>query len=201
GMAYIKLGKYQAALESSKQAIRLDPRNSYGYTIQADVLNNLKDYPAAIKVATLGIMIDPDDFNAYINRAIAYTLTSDFQNALSDYQKASEIFTRRYIKNSASPVEPQPKPSSNSPAEPQPKPSSNSPAEPQPKPSSNSSSDPNVDLIKSWQVINVSCNSGEKVVSIVIDNKKYCVLPHPSLMSKDYQYNRATGKLEPVHAN
>ena len=109
GMAYIKLGKYQAALESSKQAIRLDPRNSYGYTIQADVLNNLKDYPAAIKVATLGIMIDPDDFNAYINRAIAYTLTTDFKNALSDYQKASEIFTRRYIKKSPSQVEPQPK--------------------------------------------------------------------------------------------
>ncbi|MDB9537266.1 tetratricopeptide repeat-containing serine protease family protein [Dolichospermum planctonicum CS-1226] len=201
GMAYIKLGKYQAALESSKQAIRLDPRNSYGYTIQADVLNNLKDYPAAIKVATLGILIDPDDFNAYINRAIAYTLTGNFQNALSDYQKASEIFARRYIKNSASPAELQPKPSSNSPAEPQPKPSSNSPAEPQPKPSSNSSSDPNVDLIKSWQVINVPCNSGGKVVSIVIDGKKYCVLPHPSLMSNGYQYNRATGKLEPVDAN
>jgi len=213
GMAYIKMGKYQAALESSKQAIRLEPRNSYGYTIQADVLNNLKDYPGAIKVATLAILIDPDDFNAYINRAIAYTLTSDFQNALSDYQKASEIFARRYIKNPGSLPEPQPKPISNSPAEPQPQPSSNSLAEPRtkissnslPEPrtkiSSNSSSDPNVELLKSWQVINVSCNSGGKVVSIVIDNKKYCILPHPSLMSRGYQYNRATGKLEPVDAN
>jgi tetratricopeptide (TPR) repeat protein len=201
GMAYIKMGKYQAALESSKQAIRLDPRNSYGYTIQADVLNSLKDYPGAIKVSTLAIVIDPDDFNAYINRAIAYTLTSDFQNALSDYQKASEIFARRYIKNPGSLPEPQPKPSSNSLPEPQPKISSNSPAEPQPKTSSNSSSDPNVELLKSWQVINVSCNSGGKVVSIVIDGKKYCILPHPSLMSRGYQYNRATGKLEPVDAN
>ena len=201
GMAYIKMGKYQAALESSKQAIRLDPRNSYGYTIQADVLNNLKDYPAAIKVATLAIMIDPDDFNAYINRAIAYTLTGNFQNALSDYQKASEIFTRRYIKNPGSPVEPPPKPGSNSSAEPPPKPSSNSPAEPQPKPSSSSLIDPNVELIKSWEVINVSCTSGGMVVSIIIDNKKYCVLPHPSLMSKGYRYNWATGRLEPVDAN
>jgi tetratricopeptide (TPR) repeat protein len=188
-MAYIKMGKYQAALESSKQAIRLEPRNSYGYTIQADVLNNLKDYPGAIKVSTLAIVIDPDDFNAYINRAIAYTLTSDFQNALSDYQKASEIFARRYIKNPGSLPEPQPKISSNS------------PAEPQPKTSSNSSSDPNVELLKSWQVINVSCNSGGKVVSIVIDGKKYCVLPHPSLISKGYRYNRRTGRLEPFSPN
>jgi tetratricopeptide (TPR) repeat protein len=201
GMAYIKMGKYQAALESSKQAIRLDPRNSYGYTIQADVFNNLKDYPAAIKVSTLAILIDPDDFNAYINRAIAYTLTSDFQNALSDYQKASEIFARRYIKKSASEAEPQPKPSSNSPAEPQPKPSSNSLLETQSRLTFNSPSDPNVELIKSWEVINVSCTSGGMVVSIIIDNKKYCILPHPSLMSKAYQYNRATGKLEPVDPN
>ena len=201
GMAYIKMGKYQAALESSKQAIRLEPRNSYGYTIQADVLNNLKDYPGAIKVSTLAILIDPDDFNAYINRAIAYTLTSDFQNALSDYQKASEIFARRYIKNPGSLPEPQPQPSSNSLPEPQPQPSSNSLAKPRTKISSNSSSDPNVELLKSWQVINVSCNSGGKVVSIVIDDKKYCILPHPSLMSRGYQYNRATGKLEPADAN
>ncbi|MDB9459847.1 hypothetical protein PN473_15785, partial [Dolichospermum circinale CS-545/17] len=61
--------------------------------------------------------------------------------------------------------------------------------------------DGNLELIKSWELTDVSCNSGEKVVSIVIDNKKYCVLPHPSLTSKGYQYNRATGKLEPVHAN
>ncbi|MFM6000586.1 MAG: trypsin-like peptidase domain-containing protein [Dolichospermum sp.] len=215
GMAYIKMGKYQAALESSKQAIRLDPRNSYGYTIQADVFNNLKDYPAAIKVSTLGILIDPDDFNAYINRAIAYTLTGNFQNALSDYQKASEIFARLYVKKSSSEAQPQPKLTFNSPLEPQPKPSSNSnsslkpqpkptfnsPLEPQPKPSSNFFSDPNVELIKSWQVINVPCNSGGKVVSIIIDNKKYCILPHPSLMSRGYQYNRATGKLEPIDAN
>ncbi|MEY3404356.1 MAG: hypothetical protein RLZZ86_3978 [Cyanobacteriota bacterium] len=201
GMAYIKMGKYQAALESSKQAIRLEPRNSYGYTIQADVFNNLKDYPAAIKVSTLAILIDPDDFNAYINRAIAYTLTGDFKNALSDYQKASEIFTRRYIKNPNSLPETQPKPSSNSPAETQPKPSSNSLLETQPRLTFNSPSDPNVELIKSWEVINVSCTSGGMVVSIIIDNKKYCILPHPSLMSKAYQYNRATGKLEPVDPN
>jgi tetratricopeptide (TPR) repeat protein len=174
GMAYIKLGKYQAALESSKQAIRLDPRNSYGYTIQADVLNNLKDYPAAIKMATLGIMIDPDDFNAYINRAMAYTLTGNYQNALPDYEKASEIFARRYIKKSSSE------------------------AQPQPKPTSSSSSDPNIELIKSWGLTDVSCSSGENVVSIVIDGKKYCVPPHPSLTLKGYQYNRRTGKLEPL---
>ncbi|MEY3404451.1 MAG: hypothetical protein RLZZ86_4073 [Cyanobacteriota bacterium] len=201
GMAYIKMGKYQAALESSKQAIRLDPRNSYGYTIQADVLNNLKDYPAAIKVATLGILINPDDFNAYINRAIAYTLTSDFQNALSDYQKASEIFTRLYIKKSSSEAQLQSTPNFKSLIEPQPAPTPNSPVEPQPKTSSNSPSDPNLELIKSWEVINVSCNSGGMVVSITIDNKKYCILPHPSLTSKSYQYNRATGKLEPVDPN
>ena len=183
-MAYIKLGKYQAALESSKQAIRLDPHNSYGYTIQADVFNNLKDYPAAIKVSTLAIIIDPDDFNAYINRAIAYTLTSNYQNALADYQKSAEIFNRRYVKKSAPEAEGNPKPTSNS------------QAEAKPKPTSNSSIDTNVELIKSWELTNVSCDSGEKLVTIMIDGKQYCVSPHPSLIQKSYQYNRGTGRLE-----
>ena len=58
--------------------------------------------------------------------------------------------------------------------------------------------DANLELIKSWELTDVSCNSGEKVVSITIDKNKYCVLPHPSLMSKGYRYNRRTGKLEPV---
>jgi tetratricopeptide (TPR) repeat protein len=99
GMAYIKLGKYQAALESSKQAIRLEPNNSYGYTIQGDVFNYLKDYPAAISVSTFVIdKIDPDDFNAYINRALAYTLTGNYSAAFVDYQKSAEIFERRYTR-------------------------------------------------------------------------------------------------------
>jgi tetratricopeptide (TPR) repeat protein len=99
GMAYIKLGKYQAALESSKQAIRLEPNNSFGYTIQGDVFNYLKDYPAAISVSTFVIdKIDPDDFNAYINRALAYTLTGNYSAAFVDYQKSAEIFERRYTR-------------------------------------------------------------------------------------------------------
>ncbi|QYX32812.1 tetratricopeptide repeat-containing S1 family peptidase [Sphaerospermopsis torques-reginae] len=174
GMAYIKLGKYQAALESSKQAIRLDPNNSYGYTIQGDVFNSLKDYPAAIKVSSLAILIDPDDFNAYINRAIAYTFTGNYQGALADYQKSAEIFQRRYVK----------KPTSE--------------GEAKPKPISNSSTDANVELIRNWKLTNVSCSSGEKVVSILIDGKKYCVSPDPNLIFKSYQYNRSTGKLEPL---
>ncbi|MFN7515584.1 MAG: hypothetical protein ACK5QF_03155, partial [Dolichospermum sp.] len=80
-------------------------------------------------------------------------------------------------------------------------PTPNSPVEPQPKTSSNSPSDPNLELIKSWEVLNGSFKAGVIVVSIVIDNKKYCILPHPSLTSKGYQYNRATGKLEPVDVN
>ena len=175
-MAYIKLGKYQAALESSKQAIRLDPHNSYGYSIQADVFNNLKDYPAAIKVSTLSILIDTDDFNAYINRAIAYTLTGNYPNALSDYQKASEIFTRRYIKKPAAEAEVKPKE----------------------KPTSDLSTNANLELIKNWELTNVSCTSGENIVTIMIDGQRYCVSPHPNLTQKIYQYNRSTGKLKPL---
>jgi tetratricopeptide (TPR) repeat protein len=109
GMAYLKLGNYEAALESSKQAIRLDPNNSYGYSIQANIFNALKDYQSAIKVSSIAILIDPDNFSAYTNRAIARTLISDYQGALADYQKSSEIFNRRYVKKSTSQVQEKPK--------------------------------------------------------------------------------------------
>ncbi|WP_416233576.1 DUF1565 domain-containing protein [Cronbergia sp. UHCC 0137] len=61
---------------------------------------------------------------------------------------------------------------------------------------SNQSSDPNLALIQSWQLTPISCVSGSQVITIMIDNKQYCVNPHPALTAKNYQYNRSTGKLK-----
>ena len=177
GMAYLKLGNYQAALESSKQAIRLDPNNSYGYSIQSDIFNALKDYQSSIKASNIAIMIDPDNFNAYTNRAIALTLTNDYKGAVADYKKSAEIFKRLYIK----------------------KPAAEAQIKPKEKPTSDLSTNANSELIKSWELTNVSCNSGEKIVTIMIDGQQYCVSPHPSLPRKIYQYNRSTGKLKPLN--
>jgi tetratricopeptide (TPR) repeat protein len=176
GMAYLRLGNYQAALASSRQAIRLDPNNSYGYSIQGDVFNALKDYESAIKVSDKAILIDPDDFGAYTNRAIARTFTNDYKGALADYKKSAEIFKRRYIK----------------------KPNSESEPEVKQNPTTSLSTDANIELIKSWELTNISCVSGENIVTIMIDGKRYCVSPHPSLILKGYQYNRGTGRLEPL---
>jgi tetratricopeptide (TPR) repeat protein len=176
GMAYLKLGNYQAALESSKQAIRLDPHNSYGYSIQSDVFNALNDYQSAIKVSSIAIFIDPDNFIAYTNRAIARTLTNDYQGALADYQKSAEIFTRLYIK----------------------KPVAETEVKPKEKPTFNPSNNANLELIKNLKLTNVSCISGENIVTIMIDGQRYCVSPHPSLTQKSYQYDRSTGKLKPL---
>ena len=176
GMAYLKLGNYQAALESSKQAIRLDPNNSYGYSIQSDIFNALKDYQSSIKVSNIAILIDPDNFNAYTNRAIALTLTNDYKGAVADYKKSAEIFNRLYIKKPAAEAEVKPKE----------------------KPTSDLATNANSELIKSWELTNVSCTSGEKIVTIMIDGQQYCVSPHPSLPQKSYQYNRSTGKLKPL---
>ncbi|MFW9259662.1 hypothetical protein [Nostoc sp. CALU 546] len=56
--------------------------------------------------------------------------------------------------------------------------------------------DPNLALIQSWELTPTSCASGGQIVTIMIDNKQYCVNSHYDLTARSYQYNRATNQLE-----
>ncbi|WP_051289748.1 DUF1565 domain-containing protein [Dolichospermum circinale] len=59
-----------------------------------------------------------------------------------------------------------------------------------------SSGDPNIALLKKWELTPVTCNSGSEVVTIIMSRRQYCIVPHPDLTAKRYQYNQATGNLK-----
>ena len=59
-----------------------------------------------------------------------------------------------------------------------------------------SPNDKNVARIKKWGFIPTTCDPGRQLVSIMIDDKEYCVNPQPPLNNSNYRYNRANGKLE-----
>ncbi|MFM6182822.1 MAG: DUF1565 domain-containing protein [Dolichospermum sp.] len=56
--------------------------------------------------------------------------------------------------------------------------------------------DPNIALLKKWELTPVACNAGSEVVTIIMSRKQYCIVPHPDLTAKRYQYNQATGNLK-----
>jgi hypothetical protein len=60
-------------------------------------------------------------------------------------------------------------------------------------------SDPNLVMLQQWGLTPTNC--GGSIVSILIEGKQYCVNPHPDLIVANYQYNRATGRLEPLSSS
>ncbi len=61
-----------------------------------------------------------------------------------------------------------------------------------------SSTDPNIALLQKWELTPTSCTSATQVVIIMMSGKQYCVMPHPDLTAKTYEYNQATGSLKAV---
>src|SRR5437016_6065413 len=48
-------------------------------------------YPEAVDAYTQALALKPDDINAYIGRAVAYTNLGEYDQALSDYERGIEL--------------------------------------------------------------------------------------------------------------
>ncbi|MEA5619080.1 tetratricopeptide repeat-containing serine protease family protein [Cronbergia sp. UHCC 0137] len=197
GWSHIWLKNNKAALEDFNQAIRINPNYATAYAHQGMAYIRLRKYQEALASSKEAIRLDP-------NNSYGYSIQGDVFNALNNYEAAIEVsniaiiinpddfsaYTNRAIARTfmadysgaaadyrkASEIferrylkkEPIP------------------------------ILDSNLELIKSWGIANVACDSGEKLVIIMIDGQQYCVSPHPSLTAKSYQYDRTTGKLRPL---
>jgi Flp pilus assembly protein TadD len=91
GFAYIKLGRYNEAIEACKQAIRIrsdDAKAHYNLGIVYDELGRRQE---AIEAFEQTIRIKPDYVEAHNNLGVAYSSLGRYQDAIEAYKQAIKI--------------------------------------------------------------------------------------------------------------
>ena len=86
---YIKINKFERALEDFSKAIELDPKNALRYSTRAIFFEeNLKDYNQAILDYSNAIYLMPNDESFFSSRAAIYFKVGDISSAIKDFQQA-----------------------------------------------------------------------------------------------------------------
>jgi tetratricopeptide (TPR) repeat protein len=91
GVAYLSLGRYQDALESCKQAIRIEPDYADAHNNLGNVYLSLGRWQYAIEAYKQAIKIKPDYADAHNNLGNAYLSLGRYQDALEAYKQAIKI--------------------------------------------------------------------------------------------------------------
>jgi tetratricopeptide (TPR) repeat protein len=95
GVAYIKFGEWQKAIDDFDKARELGPAGKLEpkagwYFYHGIAYNGLKNYQQAIKDFDKAIEMEPN-VGAYFNRGLAYVFIKNYQQAINDFNKAIEI--------------------------------------------------------------------------------------------------------------
>ena len=83
--------KYQKAIETFNEYIKLYPNESLGYSRLGGIYVELGDFKKAIFYYSKAVKLEPDDFHIYFNRGNIYLATYNYGQALDDYNKAIEL--------------------------------------------------------------------------------------------------------------
>ena len=84
-------GKYQNAIDSATQAIKLDNTLAVAYNIRGNAYYSLGQYERAIEDCNKALELNPKNDMAYNNRGGAYALLGQYKRAIEDYNKAIEL--------------------------------------------------------------------------------------------------------------
>ncbi|MDP6584296.1 MAG: tetratricopeptide repeat protein, partial [Anaerolineales bacterium] len=84
-------GKYEEAIESYKQAIKLNPDDAYAHTRLGVAYRKSGMYEDAIESYKQAIRINPDDADAHIGLGIAYGRLGKHKEAIESYKQAIRI--------------------------------------------------------------------------------------------------------------
>ncbi len=91
GVAYVKLGRFQDAIESYKQAIRIKPDYTDAHYNLGVAYGKLGRSQEAIDEYKQAIRIKPDYTDAYINLGVTYYKLDRYQDAVEPYKQAIRI--------------------------------------------------------------------------------------------------------------
>lgn len=92
GGCYYKLQDYRRAIDYYTQTLQITPDNLDAYYNRGTSRSQLDDYKGAIEDYTQVISRNPNDANAYELRAGCYFKISNIQQAMSDFQRAAELY-------------------------------------------------------------------------------------------------------------
>ncbi len=89
---FLKEGKYREAIDSSSNAIELNPDYMKCYEVRGRAKAGLEDYFGALKDATKAIKLRSNYAKSYEVMAMAHIGLRDYPSAVADYEKAAELF-------------------------------------------------------------------------------------------------------------
>jgi tetratricopeptide (TPR) repeat protein len=90
-MAYKKNGALHSALESCNKAIAIDSTDAREYYLRAMINTQLYRNAAAINDYSKTLKLNPDYFQAYLNRGLLCVKTRKIVNAIFDFANALKI--------------------------------------------------------------------------------------------------------------
>jgi len=90
GNAYCKSGEYDAAIESYKKAIEINPNDADSYTNMGSAYLDKKDYATASTCLNKAIGIDPNRAAVYHNLGVIFSKNKEYDAAIEHYKKALE---------------------------------------------------------------------------------------------------------------
>ncbi len=93
--------KYQEAIASFDQAIRLDPKEAYFYNNRGMAYHELNQDERAVQDFDHAIGLDPNDAGFYFHRGLAHNVLRQYQRSVQDFDQAIRLdpkFAEAYIK-------------------------------------------------------------------------------------------------------
>jgi tetratricopeptide (TPR) repeat protein len=105
GLSRVQKGDYQGGIRDFNQLLKQDPKNTYAYVGRGLSYFGLEQYQIAKKDFDAALEITPDIAYAHYFRGLTSFILKDKPSAISDLQKAGELFKKEGNQEFAQKVE------------------------------------------------------------------------------------------------
>jgi tetratricopeptide (TPR) repeat protein len=97
GSSWQRKGEHDKAIADYSEAIRLDPKNSEGYSGRGYGLQRKGEHDKAIADFTSAILLDPKDAEAYYDRALSWLMKNEYEKFTADFDEAVRLDPERKL--------------------------------------------------------------------------------------------------------
>lgn len=91
GLALLREGDYDMALDVSRQLQRMEPESADGYHLEAMVMQKLNQWEKSVEALDDAIKYDPEKSGLYNLRGFASMQIEDLEEARDDFERAIDL--------------------------------------------------------------------------------------------------------------